>query len=63
MTPGRVAQAMGGVLPMIGTPAVAPKLRGKSPGWTAGKTRLRRIRYPTVKKSTTKPKKQPIKLA
>ncbi|MDF5737992.1 MULTISPECIES: hypothetical protein [unclassified Nostoc] len=42
----------------IGTPAVPPKPRGKSPGWTEGQTRTRRIRYPTVKKSTTKQKKQ-----
>ena len=63
MTPGRVAQAMGGVLPAIGTPAVAPKPRGKSPGWTTGKPRNRRIRYPTVKKATTKRKKQPAKSA
>lgn len=63
MTPGRVAQAMGGVLPAIGTPAVAPKTRGKSPGWTTGKPRLRRIRYPTVKKTTAKPKKEPAKSA
>ncbi len=30
LSPGRVAQAMGGVLAAIGTPAVAPKPRGKS---------------------------------
>ena len=37
LTPGRVAQAMGGVFAAIGTPAVPPKPRGKSPGWKAGK--------------------------
>lgn len=63
LTPGRVAQAMGGVLGAIGTPAVAPKPRGKSPGWTTGKPRVRRIRYPKVKKATTKPKKEPAKSA
>lgn len=63
LTPGRVAQAMGGVLPTIGTPAVLPKPRGKSPGWTVGKPRVRRIRYPTVKKGTTRQKKQPAKSA
>lgn len=58
LSPGRVAQAMGEVFAAIGTPAVSPKPRGKSPGWPEGQTRTRRIRYPTVKKSTTKPKKQ-----
>ncbi|QFS48738.1 hypothetical protein GXM_06232 [Nostoc sphaeroides CCNUC1] len=58
LSPGRVAQAMGEVFAAIGTPAQAPKPRGKSPGWPEGQTRTRRIRYPTVKKSTTKPKKQ-----
>ncbi|WP_243713968.1 hypothetical protein [Nostoc sp. 106C] len=32
LTPGRVAQAMSGVFATIGTPAIAPKPRGKSPG-------------------------------
>ena len=63
LTPGRVAQAMGGVLAAIGTPAVDPKPRGKSPGWPEGQPRLRRIRYPTVKKGTAKPKKQLSKSA
>jgi len=63
LTPGRVAQAMGGVLSVIGTPAVPPKPRGKSPGWTPGNPRARRIRYPTVKKSTAKPKQQTPKSA
>ena len=58
LSPGRVAQAMGAVFAAIGTPSVPPKPRGKSPGWPTGKARLRRIRYPTVKKSTPKPKKE-----
>jgi len=56
LTPGRVAQAVGEVLGVIGTPAQPPKPRGKSPGWPEGQPRTRRIRYPTVKKSTTKSK-------
>lgn len=63
LTPGRVAQAMGGVLAAIGTPASEPKTRGKSPGWPTGNPRTRRIRYPTVKKSTARQKKQPAKSA
>jgi hypothetical protein len=59
LTPGRVAQAMGGVFAVIGTPACPPKPRGKSPGWTPGKTRLRKNRFPTVKKTATPPRKEP----
>ena len=59
LTPGRVAQAMGGVLAAIGTPATPPKPRGKSPGWKSGKPRTRKNRYPTVKKRATKPRKEP----
>ena len=58
LTPGRVAQAMGGILAAIGTPASAPKPRGKSPGWPTGEQRQRRTRYPVVKKGTPKRKKR-----
>ncbi|WP_158680304.1 hypothetical protein [Nostoc sp. 'Lobaria pulmonaria (5183) cyanobiont'] len=54
---------MGGVLATIGTPSVPPQPRGKSPGWPAGKARLRKINYPTVKKTTNKPKKEQPKSA
>jgi hypothetical protein len=60
LTPGRVAQAMGGVFAMIGTPAQPPKPRGKSPGWPTGEPRLRKPTYPLVKKGTKKGK-QPLK--
>ncbi|XHX76397.1 MAG: hypothetical protein RBJ76_07675 [Stenomitos frigidus ULC029] len=56
-SPGRVANAFAQVLVVIGTPAPNPKPRGKSPGWTPGKPRSRRMRYPTVKKRFTKPKR------
>ncbi|MEI2578052.1 NF041680 family putative transposase [Scytonema sp. PRP1] len=58
LTPGRVAQAMGGIFAAIGTPAHPPKPRGKSSGWKAGKTRKRRIPYPIVKKRTPKSRKR-----
>jgi hypothetical protein len=58
LTPGRVAQSLGGVLAAIGTPACAPKPRGKSPGWESGKPRLRKTRYPIVKKTATRPRKK-----
>ncbi|WZF20144.1 hypothetical protein WKK05_12905 [Nostoc sp. UHCC 0302] len=49
---------MGGIFAAIGTPAQPPKPRGKSPGWKTGQPRTRRIRYPIVKKTTTRPRKQ-----
>lgn len=56
-TAGRVCQGMGGVLAAIGTPAQAPKPRGKSPGWRKGRARQRRSRYGVVKKSAQRVKK------
>lgn len=58
MTPGRVAQAMGSIFAVIGTPTRSPKPRGKSPGWKTGQPRPRRIRYPIVKKTTTQHRKE-----
>ena len=58
LTPGRVAQSFGGVLATIETPARAPKPRGKSPGWTKGKTRPKKPRYPVVKKTVSRNKKE-----
>ncbi|MDF5731219.1 MAG: hypothetical protein PUP92_25265 [Rhizonema sp. PD38] len=63
LTPGRVAQSMGGVFAAIGTPAQPPKSRGKSPGWPTGQPRPRKIRCPIVKKGTARPKKQHSKSA
>lgn len=63
LSPGRTANAFASVLALIGTPAPAPKPRGKSPGWTPGQPRSRRIRYPTVKKRFTRPKKTAKKSA
>ncbi len=54
LTPGRVAQGFGTIIAMIGTPASAPKPRGKSPGWRKGKIRAKKIRYPIVKKGKGK---------
>ena len=58
LTPGRVAQAIPGILIRISTPAKPPKLRGKSTGWKTGKPRKRRIKYPIVRKTTPKPPKK-----
>lgn len=54
MTPGRVQQGLGAVLAGIGTPARAPKPRGKSPGWPPGRIRQPRPRYAVVKKTPPK---------
>jgi hypothetical protein len=56
LTPGRVAQAIGEVLAVIGTPAVPPKPRGKSPRWIPGQPRLSKTRYPVLKKSVSRRK-------
>ena len=58
ITPGRVAQSFPGVLAAIGTPAHTPKPRGKSPGWEKGKQRKKKPRYPVVKKTVTRKKKE-----
>lgn len=57
LSPGRVAQSFASILVAIGTPAPAPKPRGKSPGRTLGERPAPRLRYPTVKKRTTRRKK------
>ena len=61
LTPGRVAQSMLGLLVEIGTPAISPKPRGKSAGWSTGKKRNKRTRYPVVKKRKTVDKKDKSK--
>lgn len=57
-TPGRVAQSIGGVLTVIGTPTSVPKPRGKSLGCPQGQQRLHKIRYPVVKKRFSPKKKK-----
>ncbi len=59
LSPGLVANSFAQVLAVIGTPAPAPKPRGKSPGWVPGTPRQRRIRYPVVKKGFAKPRSSP----
>jgi hypothetical protein len=50
LTPGRVAQGMGGVIARIGTPTSVPKVRGYSPGWPTGKARRPKERHPVLKR-------------
>lgn len=52
-TPGRVAESFTSIVAVIGTPARAPKPRGKSPGWPAGRLRQPRQQH-TVERKTTR---------
>lgn len=56
LSAGRVAQAFASILVAIGTPAKAPKVRGKAPGRAKGERPATRRHYPTVKKRHSKPK-------
>lgn len=59
LTPGRVIQGLVGLFAQIGTPAVPPKTRGKSPGWPKGKARDRPERHPVVRKGPKRRKSRP----
>ncbi len=50
LTPQRVQQSLPLIFAQFGSPARAPKTRGKSPGWPRGQPRTRKRRYPVVKK-------------
>ena len=63
LTPGRIAHSFAPLLATIGSPAPAPKPRGKSPGWPPGTTRNKRPRYCVVKKGSTPKKKATIAAA
>jgi hypothetical protein len=56
LSPGRTANVFAAVLAVIGTPAPAPKPRGKSSNWIPGQPRSRCNRYPTIRKRFRKPK-------
>jgi hypothetical protein len=58
LTPERVAQSLFSLLPIIGTPAVVPKTRGKSPGWQKGQKRMLRLLGFPQKASSTKERKK-----
>jgi hypothetical protein len=47
---------MAALLAAIGTPAPAPKPRGKAPGWRPGRVRQRKKRQAVVKKGRKKAK-------
>jgi hypothetical protein len=51
LTPARVRRALSALLPLVGTPARAPKPCGRSPGRPNGSRSGRATRYPTLKKA------------
>jgi len=54
-SPSATQRDFGRILRQIGTPAQAPKRRGKSPGRAKGQCQKPRLRYPVVKKGSKKP--------
>jgi len=51
LTPSRVRRSLSALLPMVGTPAKAPKPCGRSPGRPTGSRSGRATRYPALKKA------------
>jgi hypothetical protein len=51
LTPARVRRALSALLPLVGTPARAPKPCGRSPGRPKGSRSGRATRYPALKKA------------
>jgi hypothetical protein len=51
LTPSRVRRALSALLPMVGTPARAPKPCGRSPGRPQGSRSGRAPRFPALKKA------------
>jgi hypothetical protein len=51
LTPARVRRTLSALLPMVGTPASAPKPCGRSPGRPIGCRSGRATRYPALKKA------------
>ena len=55
-TPQQVRRAMPRILQQLGTPALPPKPRGKSPGWPKGRVRTPAVRFAVIKKPKPVPK-------
>ena len=53
LSPSDVQRDFARLVRQFGTPARAPKPRGKAPGWPKGTPRSRRQRHPVIKKTAT----------
>ncbi len=60
ITPSTVQRDFARIISEIGTPAVAPKRRGKSPGRALGQSQAQRPRQKVVKKAFKSAQKKPI---
>ena len=60
ITPSNVQRDWNRITAQMGTPAVAPKPRGKSPGRLKGQAQPPRERQPVIKKGKKAEKKQPV---
>ncbi len=60
ITPSTVQRDLARIIAEIGTPAAAPKRRGKSPGRANGQSQTQRPRQNVVKKGTKSAQKKPI---
>jgi len=58
ITPRQVRRCMPAILAQVGTPATAPKTRGKSPGRTKGTCVAKAKRCPVIRKPKPVPKKR-----
>jgi len=58
VTPRQVRRCMPAILAQLGTPAQAPKTRGKSPGRAKGTSVAKAKRYPVIRKPKPVPKKR-----
>ena len=59
LTPGRVRRAFGSLLVRLGSPARAPRSRGKSPGRRTGQICGSRERFAVVRRTPTKTRRRP----
>jgi len=57
LTPARVKRAYSTLFGVIGTPALPPQTRGKSPGWPTGKRRQPKQRHKPLKRGRPRAKK------
>jgi hypothetical protein len=57
LSPGRVCQGLGALLPLLGTPAQVCKPRGVAPGWLKGRPRTKRLVHEVLRSEKEKVRK------